>query len=157
AALPAALSGTDRHSRLHNTGVEQERIGERALSGVNCAKRHSRESKTSSGTNPQPLCFPRCRGRLGRETAMAQVHFVCVHQDHQSAETLADLFERAGFSVAGAPHDQDELRTCIASVLIVSRAALRSMPFLDVAKRVVAADKALIASFLPLPKDLDLV
>ncbi len=87
---------------------------------------------------------------------MAEIHIVCVHQDQASAETLAELFGGAGFSVAGAPRGQNELQACIASVLLVSGASLRSTSFVDAARRVVAADKALIASLLPLPSDLDL-
>jgi protein TonB len=82
---------------------------------------------------------------------MADVLIVCVREDELQAKALADMFERAGFSVGGAPGSDGALRSTGAGVVVWSQASIRSRPFLDAAQRVIDADKAVIASLIDPP------
>jgi len=82
---------------------------------------------------------------------MTDVLIVCVREDEAQAKTLADLFEREGMSVGGAPSDEAALKGCGAAVVIWSQASIRSRPFLDAAQRVVNAGKAVIACLIDPP------
>jgi protein TonB len=82
---------------------------------------------------------------------MADVLIVCVREDELQAKALADMFERAGFSVGGAPGSDGALRSVGAGVVVWSQASIRSRPFLDAAQRVIDADKAVIASLIDPP------
>lgn len=82
---------------------------------------------------------------------MADVLIVCVREDELQAKALADMFERAGFSVGGAPASDGALRSVGAGVVVWSQASIRSRPFLDAAQRVIDADKAVIASLIDPP------
>ncbi|MES1199572.1 MAG: hypothetical protein ABUS48_06295 [Pseudomonadota bacterium] len=82
---------------------------------------------------------------------MADVLIVCVREDEPQAKSLADMFERAGFSVGGAPSNDGALRGSGAAVVVWSQASIRSRPFLDAAQRAVNAKKAIIASMIDPP------
>ncbi len=82
---------------------------------------------------------------------MADVLIVCVREDELQAKALADMFERAGFSVGGAPATDAALRSTGAGVIVWSQASIRSRPFLDAAQRVIDAEKAVIASLIDPP------
>ncbi|MDX2277261.1 MAG: hypothetical protein NW206_17585 [Hyphomonadaceae bacterium] len=82
---------------------------------------------------------------------MADVLIVCVREDELQAKALADMFERAGFSVGGAPASDGALRSTGAGVVVWSQASIRSRPFLDAAQRVIDANKAVIASLIDPP------
>ena len=73
---------------------------------------------------------------------MADVLIVCVREDELQAKALADMFERAGFSVGGAPASDSVLRSTGAGVIVWSQASIRSRPFLDAAQRVIDAAEA---------------
>jgi hypothetical protein len=82
---------------------------------------------------------------------MADVLIVCVREDEPQAKSLADMFERAGFSVGGAPGNDAALRSSGAAVVVWSQASIRSRPFLDAAQRVVSAEKAVLACLIEPP------
>jgi len=82
---------------------------------------------------------------------MTDVLIVCVREDEVQAKALADLFEREGMSVGGAPADDSALRTSGAIVVIWSQASIRSRPFLDASQRVVNAGKAVFACLIDPP------
>ncbi|HVZ99360.1 MAG TPA: energy transducer TonB [Caulobacterales bacterium] len=82
---------------------------------------------------------------------MADVLIVCVREDEPQAKSLADMFERAGFSVGGAPSNDAALRGSGAAVVVWSQASIRSRPFLDAAQRAVNAKKAIVASLIEPP------
>lgn len=82
---------------------------------------------------------------------MADVLIVCVREDELQAKALADMFERAGFSVGGAPASDGALRSTGAGVVVWSQASIRSRPFLDAAQRVIDANKAVVASLIDPP------
>lgn len=85
---------------------------------------------------------------------MADVLIVCVREDELQAKALADMFERAGFTVGGAPASDGALRSTGAGVIVWSQASIRSRPFLDAAQRVIDAEKAVVASLIdPPPPD----
>ena len=85
---------------------------------------------------------------------MADVLIVCVREDKSQAKALADMFERAGFTVGGAPSNDAALRSCGATVVMWSQAAIRSRPFLDASQRAVNAGKAILACLIdPPPAD----
>ena len=82
---------------------------------------------------------------------MADILIVCVREDESQAKALADMFERAGFSVGGAPNNDAALRSSGAAVVVWSQASIRSRPFLDAAQRVVNANKAVLACLIAPP------
>ncbi|MET0181828.1 MAG: TonB family protein [Caulobacterales bacterium] len=82
---------------------------------------------------------------------MTDVLIVCVRDDEVQAKALADLFEREGMSVGGAPADDAALKNCGATVVIWSQASIRSRPFLDAAQRVVNAGKGVVACLIDAP------
>lgn len=82
---------------------------------------------------------------------MTDVLIVCVREDEVQAKALADLFEREGMSVGGAPADDSALRSSGAIVVIWSQASIRSRPFLDASQRVVNAGKAVFACLIDPP------
>lgn len=82
---------------------------------------------------------------------MADVLIVCVREDEPQAKALADMFERAGFTVGGAPSNDGALRSSGAALVVWSQAAIRSRPFLDAAQRVVNAEKAVLACLIEPP------
>ncbi|HVY85968.1 MAG TPA: TonB family protein [Caulobacterales bacterium] len=82
---------------------------------------------------------------------MADVLIVCVREDEPQAKSLADMFERAGFSVGGAPSNDGALRGSGAAVVVWSQASIRSRPFLDAAQRAVNAKKAIVACLIEPP------
>jgi protein TonB len=82
---------------------------------------------------------------------MADVLIVCVREDEPQAKALADTFERAGFSVGGAPSNDSALRSSGAGIVVWSHASIRSRPFLDAAQRVVSANKAVVACLIEPP------
>ncbi|MGE0743097.1 MAG: hypothetical protein AB7O98_17300 [Hyphomonadaceae bacterium] len=82
---------------------------------------------------------------------MADVLLVCVRDDMARAEVLAEIFEDAGFSTAGAPFDEAALEACAASVVVVSEAALASPGFVAVAERAIESGTALIACLCDAP------
>lgn len=82
---------------------------------------------------------------------MADVLIVCVREDELQAKALADMFERAGFTVGGAPSNDGALRSVGAAVIVWSQAAIRSRPFLDAAQRAIDAEKAVVASLIDPP------
>ncbi|MES1199843.1 MAG: energy transducer TonB [Pseudomonadota bacterium] len=82
---------------------------------------------------------------------MADVLIVCVREDEPQAKALADMFERAGFAVGGAPSNDGALRSSGAAVVVWSQASIRSRPFLDAAQRVVNAKKAVVACLIDPP------
>lgn len=82
---------------------------------------------------------------------MADVLIVCVREDELQAKALADMFERAGFSVGGAPANDGVLRSTGAGVIVWSQASIRSRPFLDAAQRVIDVEKAVVASLIDPP------
>ncbi len=82
---------------------------------------------------------------------MTDVLIVCVREDEVQAKALADLFEREGMSVGGAPADEGSLKSSGAVVIIWSQASIRSRPFLDAAQRTVNAGKAVVACLIDAP------
>lgn len=76
---------------------------------------------------------------------MAGVVFIFVRDDASEAETLAEAFEAAGYSVAGAAHED------VLSVIIWSRAALRSGAFRDAAEIALRSGRTIIASLIASP------
>ena len=85
---------------------------------------------------------------------MADVLIVCVREDEPQAKALAEMFEAAGFSIGGAPSTDGALRSSGAGLIVWSRAAIRSRPFLDATHRVTNSGKAVIASLIaPPPPD----
>lgn len=82
---------------------------------------------------------------------MTDVLIVCVRDDEVQAKALADLFEREGMSVGGAPADDAALKACGAVVVLWSQASIRSRPFLDAAQRVVNAGKGIVACLIDAP------
>ncbi|MGE3141936.1 MAG: hypothetical protein AB7L65_01335 [Hyphomonadaceae bacterium] len=82
---------------------------------------------------------------------MTDVLIVCVRDDEVRAKALADMFERAGYSVGGAPADDAALRGCAAVIVLWSQASIRSRPFLDAAQRAVNAGKAVLACLIDPP------
>ncbi|MDX2236943.1 MAG: hypothetical protein NW203_05210, partial [Hyphomonadaceae bacterium] len=82
---------------------------------------------------------------------MADVLIVCVREDEHQAKAFADMFERAGLNVGGAPSADADLRRSGAAVVIWSQASIRSRAFLDAAQRAVNAGKAVIACMIDPP------
>ncbi|MGE0046670.1 MAG: hypothetical protein AB7T08_13020, partial [Hyphomonadaceae bacterium] len=81
---------------------------------------------------------------------MADVLIVCVREDEPLAKAFADMFERAGLHVGGAPGAED-LRACGAALVVWSQASIRSRAFLDAAQRAVNAGKAVVACLIAPP------
>lgn len=71
---------------------------------------------------------------------MSDLIFVCVSPDLDLADALADVFETAGHSIGDS---EDEAH---ATIVILSHASRRSRAFLETAKRVAGAGKALVVS-----------
>lgn len=88
---------------------------------------------------------------------MADVHIVCVREDELKAKVLAEMFEAAGFSVGGAVTSDDAVRSIGAVVVVWSPGSVRSIPFLDAARRVISSGKAIVASLTepPPPASID--
>lgn len=76
---------------------------------------------------------------------MSSVHFVCVGEDLDCAEALADVFDEAGLSVAddGATMADDDV-----AVLVWSEASARSPGFMNTAQQMMDEGRAVIASFV---------
>jgi hypothetical protein len=72
---------------------------------------------------------------------MTDVAFVCVHENLPTAEALADLFERGGFSVG-----DDAVEDATVIVALLSVPAMRSRAFLTAAERAQRAGKLILAS-----------
>lgn len=75
---------------------------------------------------------------------MAGVVFVFVREDASEAETLADAFDAAGYSIAGS----DAADVC---VVLWSRHAVRSPAFRDAAERVLRSGRAIVAGLVAPP------
>jgi len=82
---------------------------------------------------------------------MADVHMVCVDADLEPGEALAETLKGSGYSIGGAPLDNAALQSCGAGLIVWSRAAVRSPAFIQVAGRLIAKRKAIIAGLAPLP------
>jgi hypothetical protein len=82
---------------------------------------------------------------------MADVLIVCVREDEPLAKAFADMFERAGLHVGGAPGAPDDMRSCGAALVVWSQASIRSRAFLDAAQRAVNAGKAVVACLIAPP------
>ncbi len=82
---------------------------------------------------------------------MADVLIVCVREDEPLAKAFADMFERAGLHVGGAPGAPDDMRNCGAALVVWSQASIRSRAFLDAAQRAVNAGKAVVACLIAPP------
>lgn len=83
---------------------------------------------------------------------MSDVLIVCVRQDVPRAETLAAMFDAAGFSISDDPFDEGALKTCGAAVVIWSEASEFSRGFLAAAQRAMDAGKAVIACSVGAPE-----
>ncbi len=77
---------------------------------------------------------------------MAGVVFVFVREDASDAETLAEAFDAAGYSITGSDANSEAL-----SVVLWSRAAQRSPAFQRAAEQALRAGKAIIASLAAPP------
>jgi hypothetical protein len=77
---------------------------------------------------------------------MAGVVFVFVREDASEAETLAEAFDAAGFSISGNSSDSEAL-----GVVIWSRKALHSPAFKDAAERALRSGRAVVASLTAPP------
>lgn len=82
---------------------------------------------------------------------MADVLIVCVREDEPLAKAFADMFERAGLHVGGAPGAPEDMRNCGAALVVWSQASIRSRAFLDAAQRAVNAGKAVVACLIAPP------
>lgn len=82
---------------------------------------------------------------------MADVLIVCVREDETLAKAFADMFERAGLHVGGAPGAPEDMRHCGAALVVWSQASIRSRAFLDAAQRAVNAGKAVVACLIAPP------
>ncbi|MBL8551058.1 MAG: energy transducer TonB [Hyphomonadaceae bacterium] len=82
---------------------------------------------------------------------MADVLIVCVREDEPLAKAFADMFERAGLQVGGAPSAPEDMRACGAALVVWSQASIRSRAFLDAAQRAVNAGKAVVACLIAPP------
>ena len=88
-------------------------------------------------------------GNRGR--VMTGVVFIFVRDDASDVEALAEAFELAGYSISGNDASDDAL-----SVVVWSRAALRSPAFGAAADRALHAARVIVASLVT-PPDRDLV
>ncbi len=77
---------------------------------------------------------------------MSGVVFIFVREDAGDAETLAEAFDAAGYSITGSDANGDAL-----SVVLWSRAALRSRAFQHAAEQALRAGKAIVASLAAPP------
>lgn len=77
---------------------------------------------------------------------MVGVVFVFVSEDACEAEALADAFDSAGYSITGTHAIGDAL-----SIVVWSRAALRSSPFRSAAERALSSGTAIVASLIAPP------
>lgn len=76
---------------------------------------------------------------------MAGVVFIFVREDASEAETLAEAFDAAGYAITGGSHE-DAL-----SIIIWSRAALRSSAFRSAAEHALRSGQTIIASLIAPP------
>jgi hypothetical protein len=77
---------------------------------------------------------------------MAGVVFVFVREDASEAETLAEAFDAAGYSITGSNLDDSAL-----AVVIWSRKALHSQAFKQAAERALRSGRAVVASLIRAP------
>ncbi|MGQ0532289.1 MAG: hypothetical protein ACT4OF_06315 [Caulobacteraceae bacterium] len=77
---------------------------------------------------------------------MAGVVFVFVREDASEAETLAEAFDAAGYSITGSGAEEEAL-----SVVVWSRAALQSRAFKHAAERALLSGRVVVASLIPPP------
>jgi hypothetical protein len=77
---------------------------------------------------------------------MADVLFVFVREDAKRAQALAALFAAADHEIGDGPVDNAAIELCGAGVVVWSRAAITSKPFLAGAQRVLDAGKGVVAS-----------
>lgn len=77
---------------------------------------------------------------------MADVHFVFVREDMLRAQALAALFAAANHDIGDGPIDNAALELCGAGVVLWSRFAISSKPFLAAAQRVLDSGKGVVAS-----------
>jgi len=77
---------------------------------------------------------------------MADVLFVFVREDAARAQALAALFAAADHEVGDGPVDNAALELCGAGVVLWSRAAIGSKPFLAAAQRALDSGKGVVAS-----------
>jgi hypothetical protein len=77
---------------------------------------------------------------------MGGVVFVFVREDASEAETLAEAFDAAGFSISGSDLSADALR-----IVLWSRHALRSHAFHDAAEQALRSGRAVVASLIAPP------
>ncbi len=78
---------------------------------------------------------------------MAGVAFVFVREDASDAETLAEAFDAAGYSITGADDPGAAL-----SVILWSRAPLRSDAFRTAAERALRTNTVIVASLTAPPE-----
>jgi hypothetical protein len=76
---------------------------------------------------------------------MADIVLMCVREDIERAEALAETFDAFGFSVSGSA-DDDGLRTCATCVVIWSVAASASPIFVAAAQRALETRKGVVLS-----------
>jgi hypothetical protein len=74
---------------------------------------------------------------------MTDVVLVCVRDDIERAEALAETFAAFGFSVSDRA-DDDGLRDCAAGVVVWSEAALASAVFVEAAQRAMESRKGVV-------------
>lgn len=74
---------------------------------------------------------------------MADVVLMCVREDIERAEALAETFDAFGFSVSDKAND-DGLRDCAAGVVVWSDAALASPVFVEAAQRATGTRKGVV-------------
>lgn len=76
---------------------------------------------------------------------MADVVLMCVREDIERAEALAETFDAFGFSVSDKA-DDESLRDCAAGVVVWSDAALASSVFVAAAQRAMETRKGVVLS-----------
>lgn len=81
---------------------------------------------------------------MGR--VMVGVVFVFVREDASDVEALAEAFDQAGYSISGSESSDGAL-----SIIVWSRAAMRSDAFHKAAERALQTDRVVVASLAALP------
>jgi hypothetical protein len=82
----------------------------------------------------------------GLGDVMADVLFVFVREDAKRAQALAALFAAADHEIGDGPVDNAAIELCGAAVVLWSRAAITSKPFMAAAQRALDSGKGVVAS-----------
>jgi hypothetical protein len=79
---------------------------------------------------------------------VADIVFVCVRQDLECAEALANAFENVGFSIEPCFSEEAMTRSG-AGVILISAASARCDAFVETAQAVIESGKAVVVSLVP--------